>query len=180
MYLKLKELSGVQWLYLPSLYAAVLLPRSLPCPPEMFSSQGGVAEDRPAVFQSCSNVWSLGRGGGSCTLHHGSALGHLSVLGCSVLFSWAGAAPALLPVVFGDVVCQPVHFGFPALPQGFVKLHSEVLQCLLISFPKGQGVLEAGGTNQCTTEQVTAQPVRRLFIRNYSIERRNGVAINYF
>lgn len=125
-----------------------------------------------------SGLWE--GGGGSCTLHHGSALGHLSVLGCSVLFSWAGAAPALLPVVFGDVVCQPVHFGFPALPQGFVKLHSEVLQCLLISFPKGQGVLEAGGTNQCTTEQVTAQPVRRLFIRNYSIERRNGVAINYF
>lgn len=32
------------------------------------------------------------------------------------------AAAALLPVVFGYVVCQPVHFGFPALSQGFVKL----------------------------------------------------------
>lgn len=33
----------------------------------------------------------------------------------------------LLPVIFGHVVGQPVHFGFPALPEGFVKLHPEVL-----------------------------------------------------
>lgn len=43
---------------------------------------------------------------------------------------------ALLSVIFGYVVCQPVHFGFPALSQGFIKLQSEVLQCLLICFPK--------------------------------------------
>lgn len=45
-------------------------------------------------------------------------------------------AVALLSVIFGHVVCQPVHFGFPALSQGFVKLQSEVLQCLLICFPQ--------------------------------------------
>ena len=29
---------------------------------------------------------------------------------------------ALLSVIFGYVVCQPVHFDFPALSQGFIKL----------------------------------------------------------
>lgn len=29
---------------------------------------------------------------------------------------------ALLSVIFGYVVRQPVHFGFPALSQGFIKL----------------------------------------------------------
>lgn len=141
-YLKFKEFSRVQYLYLPSLYAVVLLPHVSPLSPKDVQQPQWWAEDRPTVFQSCSNIWSLGiRGGGSSTLHHCSVVGHLSVSAGAVPCSWAGQLLALLPVVFGYVVCQPVHFGFPALPQGFVELHSEVLQCLLISFPKGQGVL---------------------------------------
>jgi len=63
---------------------------------------------------------------------------------------------ALLSVVFGYVVCQPVHFGFPALSQGFIKLQSEVLQCLIICFPKSQGILKVRGRNQCSlTESPT-------------------------
>lgn len=155
---------------------------SLPCPPKIYSSHSGVAEDRPSfsVMQQC-----LVSGNEVGDLQHCTILQSLetclSVLDSGVLHSPEQAqAPALLPVVFGYVVCQPVHFGFPALSQGFIKLQSEVLQCLLISFPKGQGVLQARGTNQCTTEQFTAQPVRCLFISNYSIERRNGVATNCF
>lgn len=54
----------------------------------------------------------------------------------------------LLSVIFGYIVCQPVHFGFPALSQGFIKLESEVFQCLFIRFTKSQGILRVRGRIQ--------------------------------
>lgn len=171
-YLKLKESSRVQYSTYLHCVQWIYCLTSLPCPPKIYSSPGGVAEDRPTVFQQCL---ISGRRWGMFHSAPFTVFRHLSV-SAGLRFP----SPALLPVVFGNVVCQPVHFGFPALPQGFIKLQSEVLQCLLISFPKGQGVLQARGTNQCTAEQVTAQPGRCLLIRNYSTERRNGIAISCF
>lgn len=55
----------------------------------------------------------------------------------------------LLPVVFGHVVGQPVHFGLPALAEGFVELHAEVLQRLLLRLPQRQRVL--GRTTKALT-----------------------------
>lgn len=54
-----------------------------------------------------------------------------------------------MPVIFGHVVGQPVHFGFPAFPEGFIKLHSEVLQSLLLRFPQCQRILGQNQRNGC-------------------------------
>lgn len=159
MYLKLKEFSRVQYLCLPYCMQWFYCLTSLPVPQR--STAATVAGTGQQMFSHAADLIS----GSTAPFSR-----RLSVLGWGCYTPWAGQAPALLPVVLGHVVCQPVHFGFPALSQGFIKLQSEVLQCLLISFPKGQGVLQARDTSQCSTEQFTAQPGRCLFIRSYSIE----------
>lgn len=65
---------------------------------------------------------------------------------CLQAQGWEGL---LLPVIFGHVVGQPVHFGFPAFPEGFIKLHSEVLQSLLLRFPQCQRILGQNQRNEC-------------------------------
>lgn len=91
-----------------------------------------------------------------------------------IIRSGAGvqAHAALLSVIFGHVVRQPVHFGFPALAQGFVKLQSEVLQCLLVRLPESQGILKVRGKHRCSpTESATKQLTAQILFTHYSIER---------
>lgn len=51
-------------------------------------------------------------------------------------------AGLLLAIVFGHVVCEPVHLGLPALPQRLVELDPEVLERLFLRLPQSQGVLD--------------------------------------
>lgn len=153
-----------------SLYAVILLPRVSPLSPKaLHRTQLCGWWQSNDFFQSC---WiSASTDGASSTRQHSSVFKNLSavldwVQGWHSRRNWP-AAVALLPVIFGYVVCQPVHFGFPALSQGFIELQPEVLQCLLIRFPKSEGILKGRGRNQCSlteraTEPLTAQLIRGL------------------
>lgn len=134
MYLKLNKLLRIRRNYLPSTAGSNLIALCLSLVTHRSSAGMNwvlMAVQHLSVMQKGAISGTTGEGSEHGNIHQSYKtslqwLDSVQVVVHSLGPSVQADSMALLSVIFGYVMCQPVHFGFPALSEGFVKLESEV------------------------------------------------------